>query len=704
MQNATPLRIKESRRVLASSDDGVVIIIFALVVVLVLMAVSVALNIGYSKVVKTDMRVAADAAAISGAGALCSSQTCWRNARLVALAALSEHTIRGSLNHSSRVDFSGQESNETPRWDFGAIRVTVERGRWHPEDGEFESMEEPTADDWQLAHPGIPNFIGANAVRVMIERPAVSMFFNPFRGLSDLSYEMVVEAVAAGGRQDDVCVAPFAIPVCSLVNESGDFDASMSCHFDRYITEADRYCPSGEDCDVVPGAFWNPAPIDPTDFPQMSMASAGAWGVEGCPPFYWSTDGKDAWYCPLADNPNWEPSYVGYQLQSMMTGGGAFGQALDNKQQEWRSLRKYMTQMPTLFLRGSRFNVPLLSESEITPGQRRGRAGDHYGVFGLPIVPGATSATISEESIRDVVSSLPPCQTARLGQKFRVLGDGLIDPESEQVIWDQITNNLGGSADQHPRMIDTELGWPAVTFKHQLINVHWGIREEFPFDIQVSRAYAYNEAKAYGACNSRRWGYRGMRGEDPGRAWTDIPSDPNDYHYTPFRNRAENTYEQLCESDIDFMFGYYEDVFVSQDLDADGKALDETGRVWRVSVPVISESCGDASVASCAGINGATDDPLIDSSKEYEICAFIEVYVMDVDIGYEPPLYPRAECPTAHESHAHYPWGFDLAAQTSGPDTVEPTACNNARTRHVCDARLLASSEHTGAPTPSLVR
>jgi hypothetical protein len=688
------------------SERGAVLVIAVLLLVVIVFVVSMSLNIGYSNVIQTDLQVAADSAAVSSAGALCASKACWRNAREVALETLESHVLRGSILTKAKVDFTGLENQLSTRWEFDGIRVTVQRGRWWPDRSEFESMESPDATQWQANHPGIPNIIGANAVRVTISRPSVLMFLNPFSSAGETGYSVFAEAIAAGGKQEDVCIAPFAYPMCSLINEDGDFDATTSCQFDRFLTESKRYCPPNTDCDVVPGAFWNPLPMNPEDFDPMSMSHSGN-GVENCPPFFWAGDLKEYWHCPLSSDPTWTPSFVGYQLQSMMTGGSTTN--LSNVSQEWTDVRGYMSQVPKFLVRGTRFNVPLIGEDEYGPGQPMGRASDQFGLVGLPVGPGIPSidGANDEEEIRTVLSSSPPCLSARIGQRFKILAEGLQEPESDTVIWEQISNQLNGSQATHPKMVDTDLGYPAVTYRHRYDNIHWGIRDTHPpYTNSVSREYAFDRNESYGACNSKRWGYRGMRGESPEIAWSVIPSDPNDYRFSYLTSLIPGSFDYnfACRAANNYMFGYYDDVFQSDDV-AGGTPLDENGRVWKISVPIISESCGDGAVQACRGINGETNDPLIDPSKEYEICAFIEVYVMDVDIGYDPPAFPRATCDSALTSGYHYPWGFDLEAKSAdGSATTQPTRCNNVRTRPVCNARLLASSEHTGAATPTLVK
>ena len=282
-------------------------------------------------------------------------------------------------------------------------------------------------------------------------------------------------------------------------------------------------------------------------------------------------------------------------------------------------------------------------------------------------------------------------------------------------ILEQITRAVDSPVSRHPEMRSTDIGSPMLTYKvtsHQPLSTNrWGgmfdsyLKNNPPGDFPANwqpRFEMFDSSRAYGACNSRRMGYRGMPRAPSYKPWETIP-DAGDTAHTFYAPSLFSSVPNLIDSAEQrsyctlSSFGYFEDPFVTEDRKDDGEPLLEAGRVWQISVPVISESCEDLVVASCQGINGAINDPLIAANKAYQICGFIRISVIDTDVGQAPPSYPRNGCEDPGDStfdasathwqawnhkELHYPWGFDLnALNADGPENPAPTSCNNIRTR-----------------------
>lgn len=262
------------------------------------------LNATYSRSVSADLQAAADAAAHAGAKALCATQECWENSAVIAqqviYAQLFEQ-MTGELSSVCRMGEGGEPGGGGPGggeegppgdgWEqelcyamralgfpgppgggpgdamdkggldvdgfFNIDRPIIERGRWTPELG-FESVESPT---WQNDNPGKPRSAYVNAVRVRLRRPHITIMKLPF---TKWEHAVEIEALAVADTVKEERIAPFAIPVCALMEREdtfADFQKDVS-KADRLFGRADRFCPSG-DCDILPAFAYGICENDP---------------------------------------------------------------------------------------------------------------------------------------------------------------------------------------------------------------------------------------------------------------------------------------------------------------------------------------------------------------------------------------------------------------------------------------------------------
>ncbi len=273
---------------------------FILALPIVLAFIGLAFTWGQRSLVLAQLQARVDAAAHGGGAALCSSEACYNASRQIAIALLNDATFDFFRDHLATTLAS--DPGETARyWNVSPMEVKIYRGRWWggnavppdspdrpaenvvflPEAPWFEPFEtqDMSTNDWQNLHPGIPDYVVANAVFVEVRLSNTNSLSNIFGSiLPSLKQDYVAHAIAVGGDQGVINVAPFAIPVCSLINQAGEY-RSDQCEYDRFVTSADRYCGDGVDCDVMPGfgVTWSSLDMYPTD-PGPRLTATGLGG------------------------------------------------------------------------------------------------------------------------------------------------------------------------------------------------------------------------------------------------------------------------------------------------------------------------------------------------------------------------------------------------------------------------------------------
>ena len=71
----------------------------------------------------------------------------------------------------------------------------------------------------------------------------------------------------------------------------------------------------------------------------------------------------------------------------------------------------------------------------------------------------------------------------------------------------------------------------------------------------------------------------------------------------------------------------------------------------------------------------------------FEIVGFVQVYILDVDIGEPPPTSPN--CP---RDAGAKPWSFDTSAD--GTPDLQPDHCNLVRARIRCNTYVTSASNN----------
>jgi hypothetical protein len=261
-----------------SAQNGAVMVFLALGVLAILIGLAaIVLNYDMGSYVKRAGQNAIDTAALSAVNTFCSSRACFADSLEVATDSLEEH-LPAALDLGVPLTLA---AGSGPEWTVSDLKVTIQRGRWWPDgvpsnlsayitthlNGNFEPIDwiDTSVSDWQSTFPGIPAHVVANALYVKIEYKYKHKILNIY---SPVSSNIVQETYAAAGQLKgaNVCAAPFALHVCSLLNQTGEYDKDVNCRFERHFTNANRYCPSDDpDCEVLPGTLWTPA-IDESDY------------------------------------------------------------------------------------------------------------------------------------------------------------------------------------------------------------------------------------------------------------------------------------------------------------------------------------------------------------------------------------------------------------------------------------------------------
>lgn len=214
-------------------DQGVVLVLLLLTLPVLLCIVAIALNLGYSRMVKTQLKAASDAAAFAGAAALCNEDpNCFLRSRTLAISTLNQHKVYGSITDSKIISIPENDSEHS--WTFDNLEISIERGVLKST-GEFESIEpgEPLTDAPQM----IPSLV-ANAVKVVIRRPSILMLLWPSGNRFDIS----ATSIASQGASNTIPIAPFALPLCALINDdSTPMSSSDRCRADRLFTSTSQY-------------------------------------------------------------------------------------------------------------------------------------------------------------------------------------------------------------------------------------------------------------------------------------------------------------------------------------------------------------------------------------------------------------------------------------------------------------------------------
>ncbi len=398
------------------------------------------INATYARSVSNELQAAADAAAHAAAKSLCASEECWRNALTIAdkvIWAQLYEQLTGQLGTTClpRADGSGGLSGEDGMGACDAMRSgtaglllrgdltaagffnidppVIQRGRWTPETG-FEQVD---AYGWQEDNPGKPQAVYSNAVRIQLTRKHITIMKLPF---VNWDHSVSVEAVAVADSVKEENIAPFAIPVCALMERSAngraDFQADVS-NSDRLFARSDRYCPAG-DCNILPAFPYGTCENDPARY----------------------SDDPNTTYLPDA--------------ASAASAVAALGLPFSTSEEGHYCLRQHMK--------------PTTHDNEIAGGddwalhdkKEFSQIWNHYGVVGLPEGTQGAGPGISETDIQSLLSQALVDRLdirTKIGDRFYILGDGLSASVSGSDLWSIIS---GASAPNETRVevADSNLG------------------------------------------------------------------------------------------------------------------------------------------------------------------------------------------------------------------------------------------------------
>lgn len=642
IMEARKMNTNERRR--RNSEQGAIMLITVLSIGMLIALVSIVVNVSYSRVVSTELQVAADAAVHAGSATMCSDDRCWDGVINTTLEAIKEQADHGPLRNTG---YSTPTSTGPATWDAGKLKLTIHRGRWWNDTPpgnvtllpgtNFEPIDTP---DWAAAHPNIPPFLAINALYVKVERPDINLFVNIFGGGQ---YTKSAESVAAGNKIGRVCVAPFAVTTCSLVNPRGEYRPENSCRFDRLFTEAKRYCPADQpNCRIMPSFPYYPASsysaasFDPeqaiTDIcAQRCGEGSGNEIPEWCSFCHSVLDQHINPIIPL------DPSF------NFMIGGYVPASIKDSF---WEYPKTNQTSTDYVDF------------------------GDLYGVVGIPRpISVATEGNIQNVLFTQVNPNCPVGTVpGNIGDQFDILPDGLTDPLSQQRIMQRID--------------DSSLTFGQTDLLSAIVQNY---QPSFDFDEVVFPGPVANQSTnpptnlnlvRYGLCNSELFaaGTRGNNDTTPAIAASQCDEAGEDITPTYLKNNPTNA--------------------------RDG------AKVWKIAVPVIAEDNGPA-CATVTPV-ATDDPPVATGAGHtYTIVGFVSVDFFDADIGMDSPK-PLTQCPdidtdgdgTTDASLAKdLPWGFNYTRDGRHPNMTTPLSkdlnhrdrCNLVRARLTCENNLLAS-------------
>ncbi len=237
-------------------EQGISVVLVALLLPVLFIFLGFVVFVGYSSLVRNELQSAADAAAHAGATILCSTRECFTGSRDTVAWTISHHIAHSRFGNSADLNFSYQSTDPGPVWTASNLVVGIERGRWTPESNfvSLEGWDDSTSANYQ---PGMVGYVTSNAIRVSIRRVRSTAGFGYFLGQEA---DIVAAATAVNDTPQRVCAAPFAIPLCAVINSNGNFDPEKINNNTRYFTGVERHCHGqSKYCNNLPSF-----PIEPT--------------------------------------------------------------------------------------------------------------------------------------------------------------------------------------------------------------------------------------------------------------------------------------------------------------------------------------------------------------------------------------------------------------------------------------------------------
>lgn len=266
-----------SQSLKARRTRGAVLLLVVIILPILLALAAFAVSVSYVQMARSELQASVDAATLAGAQTICDltninlgdSPACgsaarWNGSLDTVAGVLSLHRVHGSpestkkfpplpttqFNDPRNIDNPGPD---TPSWSQDDMSVTIERGRMNKE--RFESLE---GARWQSEHPGVLKYLLFSAIRVTVSR-RISIF--SWFGIK--GWEITAKSLGTLPRSD-VFVAPFALPLCSVldtaINSRGElstaYSSTIRCQQEILFTGTSRAgtfvtpsdCSPEEDC------------------------------------------------------------------------------------------------------------------------------------------------------------------------------------------------------------------------------------------------------------------------------------------------------------------------------------------------------------------------------------------------------------------------------------------------------------------------
>ena len=579
-----------------------IIALTALIIVVLLGVIVTVVHYSYLSAIQTELQLTADSAALAAAGRLNSTTGGWLDAREAAIKLLAESKALSSLGGNTALTLDPNQDGSL--WDLSDsmnLRVRIERGVWRPPLGggltyisgsglntfingtpaQFVSYEE----DWQDENPGIPAFIAANAVRISIERPRTRIFGSPFGESPE--YAPKAESIALRGPVEPVCVAPFAFPVCALVDKRGEYYGTNNCKSDRYFARSDRFCPADSSPESCNTSTAPSVPYTPIDFSTLRDVNVDAQNIN-------YLRGVEDELPEEIESPDWDlriedpdahllwkddlPTFRELMPKPDTTSSGPFSIGLHGF---FENMCNFLDTPPAYdyaFVRPPVFTAP-----------------DYFGVVGLP--GGTVTDNALESQIVDMLGrgpgSVDACRPAQIGDQFNILADGLTSSAEENLVWDVIRTPSGADV-------------PGGQFTASVLY------SESPMQSMERRidAMFVEKPRLFALCPAREQRFRGLC------------------------NSRRGQYEIVGPAPRFFEGRGIESFLMAFKLFPN---VDDQVPVWKTKVPVIAEEGAGAGRCQTESISR---DPKIVPGHRYIIIGFVDVYIHDLDVGRPPPAYP----------------------------------------------------------------
>ena len=254
-----------------NNQSGVTLIFSLPLIIALIVVVAFILTLSFRARERSRLQVASDTSAQAAAAVMCSSKECWETARQVAIDALKLNAQLGDEVEFSATEIDPSGATKT-HWQSAGYTIDIMRGQWLPQEG-FISLE----NTWQSRNPGKPRPVIQNAVRVEIQREILPLIHFGISGALVSSGK----TTALAQRVQSVCAAPFAIPACALVDETGEISEQQACLSDRLFTAVNRYCPAGSDCHVMPDFDYDPFVSPPgTEWRELFQDAIGTYAPD----------------------------------------------------------------------------------------------------------------------------------------------------------------------------------------------------------------------------------------------------------------------------------------------------------------------------------------------------------------------------------------------------------------------------------------